>query len=248
MQDCFVAFGSNEGDSNAIYEQVIQLFRNWTDAKWVQSSQPVQTLAVGGPADQAPYLNAAFHFRSSLDPSLIHQKLIDVEEQLGRQRRVRWGSRNVDLDLLLVGDCIQYSPKLTLPHPRMSFRRFVIQPLLEIAREFVHPVSGLTIAELLDRLNQKADLVWWCSSRPDRAQRLWKEIKGEHPQLIKPWTIEWVSQMEFEERATDPTETQPKLLLFEVESMRTGGPSLFLGHAAEAETKMEIAAALAAVK
>ena len=122
-------------------------------------SQPLQTKPVGGPSGQDSYLNAAILLNTILSPGDLHQHLIQIEMELGRQRRQRWGARKVDLDLLLFGMVEMESETLTIPHPRMTFRKFVLDPAKEIAREMIHPTSGLSIGELSDCLSTRDNIV-----------------------------------------------------------------------------------------
>lgn len=102
-----------------------------------------------GPVAQADYLNAAAELRTTLEPRRLLEVLESTEDAHGRRRRQRWGPRTLDLDLLLAGDRRLQEPGLTVPHPRLTQRRFVLEPLLEIAPELVHPVSGERLAAVL---------------------------------------------------------------------------------------------------
>ena len=88
-----------------------------------------ETEPVGGPPGQGPYLNAAACIETTLEPPAVLQLLQEIEAKNGRVRLVRWGERTLDLDLLLFDDRIVETPELTIPHPRMAVRRFVLEPL-----------------------------------------------------------------------------------------------------------------------
>ena len=158
MLYCLVAFGSNLGDSGQIFKNVLCSMES-TGLSDVYCSGLLQTEPVGGPAGQPAFYNACVRFSTELNGVELIDLLRNIEAGLGRQRHQRWGPRIVDLDLLLMGDLVKEDPELTIPHPRMSFRRFVLQPAAEIAAEMVHPTSGLTIGELLRRLDEKPDRV-----------------------------------------------------------------------------------------
>lgn len=117
--------------------------------------------------DQGPFLNAvaAVHFES-LSPHRLLDMLAAIETSLGRVRNDRWGPRTVDLDILLVGDIVVNTDRLTVPHLRLAERRFVLRPLAEIAPELLHPVSHLPIRRLL--LDAPPALVYphSCTIRP----------------------------------------------------------------------------------
>ena len=109
---------------------------------------------MGGPGGQPAYLNAAAVLQTSLSPQALLAELQKAEADLGRQRSEHWGPRTIDLDLLLYDNLTLADPDLVIPHPRMAWRRFVLEPAAEVAPEMLHPGTGWTIARLLEHLNQ----------------------------------------------------------------------------------------------
>lgn len=127
--------------------------------EFVAVSRYRETRPVGGPANQAAYLNGACLIETDLPPRDVLGTLFAVENTLHRRREHRWGERTIDLDLLLYDDLVVESPELTLPHPRMATRRFVLEPCAEIAAELCYPPSACTIRDLLDNISVPHPLV-----------------------------------------------------------------------------------------
>ncbi len=148
---CAIALGSNLGDSRAILEAALESLAATPDIILQARSSWYQTKAVGPP--QPDYINGCALLQVKTSPQLLLETLLGIEAQFGRVRRERWGPRSLDLDLLLYDDLILDTPTLVLPHPRMRERAFVLVPLAEIAPDWVEPVSGIAIAELVQAVD-----------------------------------------------------------------------------------------------
>jgi len=148
----YIALGANLGDRA----------RNLRDALALISASPGSTLtavssflenpAVGGPPDSPAFLNAVAEIETSLSAHEVLSRLLQIERALGRERREKWGPRTIDLDLLLYGNDVISADDLVIPHPRLHERRFVLQPLAEIAPDLIVPGLNRTVRELLRSL------------------------------------------------------------------------------------------------
>ena len=132
MVTCYLGIGSNLGNRRKNIKLAIQKISALKDTEVIKSSRMIETEPVGGPVGQGKFLNAALKIRTSLSPLILLKKLKSIEKQLGREKTVRNGPRTIDLDILFYGDRIINSKNLTIPHPRVFEREFVIKPLLEI--------------------------------------------------------------------------------------------------------------------
>jgi 2-amino-4-hydroxy-6-hydroxymethyldihydropteridine diphosphokinase len=151
----FIALGSNLGDRRRFLDQALAALRQ-RGTKVERVSSYYETAPVGGPAGQGSYLNAVAQVQSEMEPETLLQTLLAVELSLGRVRDERFGPRTIDLDLLLYGELVRDAGDLTVPHPRMHERTFVLKPLAEIAPLAVHPALKKTIRELLDELPRES--------------------------------------------------------------------------------------------
>lgn len=147
MPRVFVALGSNVGDREANLE--LALLRMDEELDLVACSTFLETDPVGV-TDQPGFLNAVAELRTDLPPRELLERLLEIERELGRDRsrELRWGPRTLDLDLLLYGDETIDEPGLTVPHPRLHERRFVLEPLYELDPELALP-DGRRVRELL---------------------------------------------------------------------------------------------------
>jgi 2-amino-4-hydroxy-6-hydroxymethyldihydropteridine diphosphokinase len=150
----YIAVGSNLGDRRRTIEQAIEKLGASLGVRVLRRSALLENPAVGGPADSPAFLNGVVEIETTLDAHALLRRLLEIEQELGRDRRQRWEPRPIDLDLILFGDQEVQDDRLKVPHPRMHERRFVLAPLAEIAPEAVHPVLKKTARALLDGLSE----------------------------------------------------------------------------------------------
>src|SRR6187455_2858688 len=149
MPTCLLGLGSNLGDREATLRAALADITALPDVQLAHQSSFYRSQPIGGPPDQNEFLNAAAVVETTIAPLTFLDELGRIETRLGRKPAERWSARTIDIDILLYGNEVAETAMLTLPHPRMSFRRFVLEPAAEIAPRMLHPTIGWSVERLL---------------------------------------------------------------------------------------------------
>lgn len=166
MNEAYVALGANLGDRDASLRDALGRMAAVPELEVLRISRVYETDPVGY-VDQPVFLNMAAALGTELSPIALLRKLLSIEREMGRVRDVQWGPRTIDLDLLVYEDVVMDTTELTLPHPRMSERAFVLAPLRDIWRsseafpwqhaldKMMRQPEGIRLRGVLDDLDQK---------------------------------------------------------------------------------------------
>lgn len=169
----YVGVGSNLGDKEAFCRRAVRMVDEMEGCRVWRVSSLYRTEPVGVHGHDW-YLNGVFGVYTTLTPQGLLERLLDVEYRLGRVRTGILQPRVIDLDLLLFGRTVINTFDLILPHPRMHMRRFVMEPMAEIAPDLLHPVLGLTVEKLLETCPSEGQGVsLWPSVNSARKQTWW---------------------------------------------------------------------------
>jgi 2-amino-4-hydroxy-6-hydroxymethyldihydropteridine diphosphokinase len=152
MSRTALALGSNVGDCLGALRTATELISQRIGV--VTSKSHVYETAPWGRTKQANFLNACLVTETELPPFDILVAIKAIERDMGRVERVRWGPREIDIDIIFYDDLVLNDPKLKIPHPLMEMRGFVMAPLSDVAPDWMHPIYGWTVAEFLDGMNR----------------------------------------------------------------------------------------------
>ncbi|MCK5173564.1 MAG: 2-amino-4-hydroxy-6-hydroxymethyldihydropteridine diphosphokinase, partial [Planctomycetes bacterium] len=147
----YIAFGSNVGDSAELVKSALKELGNLEEITVPAVSEFIKTKPLGE-VDQPQFLNAVAKVETSIGAEKLLKCTQQIERLLGRERHQKWGPRTIDIDILLYGDEIVDTPKLTVPHSQMHLRSFVLTPMCEIGVEVVHPVLRQPMSVLAKRV------------------------------------------------------------------------------------------------
>lgn len=156
MNKAVILLGSNIGDSQGHLINALQLLAD-SVGEIVAKSGVYQTQPWGN-TDQASFLNLLIILETSLSPEKLMEALLSIENQMGRQRITKWEPRIIDLDIIYFNDWIINSEHLSIPHPLMQERKFVLAPLVQILPDFMHPVLGMDSKSLLMACSDESEI------------------------------------------------------------------------------------------
>lgn len=179
---CWISFGGNVGDVKATFDAALALLSLHCDIELHRRSGIYRASAMGSQAG-SPFLNSVCELGTKMTAKHLLSVLQSVETQLGRVRDVRWGPRTLDLDLLSYGDQIVFEPDLIVPHPGLTYRRFVLDPLVEVDPDWRHPQFLESTGQLLQRLNRRPLKVFLLDASPSQIQTVAAQLGPKFPDL-----------------------------------------------------------------
>lgn len=179
---CWISFGGNVGDVKATFDAALALLSLHCNIRLGRRSSVYRASPMGSQAG-TPFLNSVCELRTQLSPKSLLTVLQSVETQLGRVRDIRWGPRTLDLDILNYGDRALCDPDLIVPHPGLMYRRFVLDPLVEVAPDWLHPLCSESCERLLERLNRRPLRVCLLDATPQEIKTVATQLGPKFPDL-----------------------------------------------------------------
>ena len=218
MNECLIALGGNLQISGQVFKDALGQLQ-LLGCHGVEMSRVLKTRPVGAEAGQE-FLNAAAVLQTDLSPAELRRLLHEIEATFHRVRTRHWGPRTLDLDLILYGDRMSNTPQLTVPHPGMWYRRFVLEPAIDVAADMVHPILHESVARLHERLMCRPLRLEMCSPGSATNHRLLDEIMHQ---------VRDIASDEMEWHPTDPAsviaqDSFARILLRQGEMLRFSQP------------------------
>jgi 2-amino-4-hydroxy-6-hydroxymethyldihydropteridine diphosphokinase len=158
LKKAYIGIGSNLGDRIRHCRRAVEELNRIPGCRVEEKSELYRTEPVGV-EDQGWYVNGVVSLAVTLSAQELLEALLSIESDMGRERKKKWDSRIIDLDLLLYGQDVIHMEKLTVPHPLMHLRRFVLLPMAQLAPDLSHPLLGKTMEELLKRIPEAGQAV-----------------------------------------------------------------------------------------
>ncbi len=150
----FLSIGSNMGDREGYLDFAVDQLNALRDTRVIAVSDYIETEPYG-PVEQDMFLNGALEIETLMTPHELLETAMQIEKEAHRERLVHWGPRTLDIDILFYDDLVMAEKKLTIPHPEIQKREFVLKPLASIAPYYIHPVYQRTVAGLLEKLQER---------------------------------------------------------------------------------------------
>ena len=150
----YISLGSNMGDKEKNINEAIDRLKKIKDIRVTKVATIIETVPWGY-ENQDSFKNSAIEIETILSPKELMEKLLNIEKEMKRERIIKWGPRIIDLDIILFDDYVTSDDYVTLPHPRMEEREFVLEPLNEIAPNVIHPLTKKRIFKMLEELRNK---------------------------------------------------------------------------------------------
>ncbi|MGE4286014.1 MAG: 2-amino-4-hydroxy-6-hydroxymethyldihydropteridine diphosphokinase [Phycisphaerae bacterium] len=198
-REVYISLGSNLGEREGNIRKAALLLGKLCGGK-MRLSSVIETNALSNPS-HPPYLNAAAAITTSMPPEALLACAQEIEHRLGRERNERWGPRTIDIDIIFYGNAILDNPTLTIPHPQAHLRAFVMEPLRELAPDFIHPQLGLSVSEMATALR---GMSFYHSERAPKIVHIAGNIASGKTTLAKQLSAALGTELVLEDKQRNP--------------------------------------------